>query len=98
MNYLDATAQRVEHEIALNLRPDERGEDLYRLYGLLVLIKGVDCTLEDVHDAWSAWMTTDQPDHEALVPFEELSREAKEKDRPYLDAIKRAAADRRAAL
>lgn len=95
MNYLDATARRVEHEIAPNLRPEERGADLYRLYGLLVLVKGVDCTLEDVHNAWSAWMTTDEPDHDALVPFEELSPETREKDRPYLNAIRRAAAGKR---
>lgn len=94
MNYLDSTAQRVEREIAPSLRPEERSGDLYRLYGLLVLIKGIDCTLQDVHDAWSTWMTTDQPDHDALVPFDELSPEAQEKDRPYLAAIKRAAGRR----
>jgi hypothetical protein len=92
MNYLEAAAQRVEQEIALNLRPEERSQDLYRLYALLVLVKGVDCTLRDVHNAWSTWMTSERPDHHALVPFDKLSAEAQGKDRPYLAAIQRAAA------
>jgi hypothetical protein len=91
MNYVDAAAERVKRELAPDLRPGERGEELYRLYGLLVLVKGQECTLEDVHDAWSTWMTIEQPDHDALVPFDDLSLEAQEKDRPYLSAIKRAA-------
>lgn len=90
MNYLDAAAQRVKQELAPDLRPEIRADELYRLYGLLTLIKGADCSLRDVHDAWSAWMTAQRPDHDALIPFDELSPELQKKDRPYLMAILRA--------
>lgn len=91
MNYLDAAAQQIKDELATDLWPAKRREDLFRLYGLLMLVKGVRCTLEDVHDAWSTWMVVEHPDHDALVPFCDLSRDVQEEDRPYLEAIQRAA-------
>jgi hypothetical protein len=91
MNYLESVAKRVQEQIAPNLRPKTRDEELYRVYALLALVRGRQCTLENVHDAWSAWMTGDQPDHDALVPFNLLSQEAQLKDAPYLAAIQRVA-------
>ncbi len=54
-------------------------------------MKSVDCTLRNVHDAWSTWMTAAEPNHDALVPFELLSQTAQKKDAPYLAAIVRVA-------
>lgn len=91
MNYIDDLALKIEHELPVQLRPDDHSTELYRLYGLLVLLKGEHCTLQDVHDAWSAWMTPQQPHHKALIPFPNLTAEQQEQDRPYLDAIQRVA-------
>lgn len=91
MNYLDRVAHRVEQELKANLRPDTRADELYRLYALLVLVRGTKCSLQDVHDAWSTWMAADRPEHPALIPFDELTTEAQQKDRPYLRAIRHVA-------
>lgn len=95
MNYLDSLAGRIREELAPDLRPEAREDELYRLYALLVLVMGHRCTLENVHDAWSTWMTGDRPEHKALVPFDQLSHEAQLKDMPYLTAIHRVAASSR---
>lgn len=91
MNYLDRIAHRVGQELAPDLRPDARAEELYRVYALLVLVRGMDCSLQDVHDAWSTWMAADRPEHPALIPFYELTTDAQQKDRPYLHVIHRVA-------
>lgn len=95
MNYLDSLAGRIREQLAPDLRPETREDELYRLYALLALVVGHRCTLENVHDAWSTWMTADQPEHKALIPFDQLSREAQLKDMPYLTAIHRVAASSR---
>jgi hypothetical protein len=94
MNYLDAIAEQVRDELAPDMRPEDRAQELYRLYALLVLVKSVDCTLRDVHDAWATWMTAAEPEHDALVPFDLLSHAAQKKDAPYLAAIVRVASRR----
>lgn len=65
---------------------------LLDLYTLLVFTVGEDCTLDDVHDAWAVWKNGTMPEHRSLVPFSELSYEAQEFDRPYMDAIREVAA------
>ncbi|HEY8590199.1 MAG TPA: hypothetical protein VIL55_11670 [Naasia sp.] len=60
---------------------------LAQLYALLVLTRGVNTTLEDVHDAWALWRNTTNPAHRSLIPFAGLSHEVQELDRPYMDAI-----------
>jgi hypothetical protein len=62
-------------------------EDLLDMYSLLVLVKGKETTLEDVHDAWSVWRNLTRPDHKSLIPFSELSEEVQELDRKYTNAI-----------
>jgi hypothetical protein len=71
---------------------------LVRFYTLLVLTKGEDITLSDVHDAWAVNMnfkpTTDRcfgHEHHSLVPFEELPKESQKKDVFYVEALKKAA-------
>jgi hypothetical protein len=89
MNYLDAVATQIEAELHPSLRPDEQATELYRLYALLALTRGNETSLQNVHDAWSVWMASRQPDHAALVPFSELRVDQQEQDRPYADAILR---------
>jgi hypothetical protein len=55
--------------------------------------KGVNSQASDVHDAWAAWMTTIDPDHEAIRPFSDLGPATRAEDSPFLAAIRRAAKD-----
>ena len=70
-----------------DLSPDENDKRLYRIYALLAFAKGETTTMEDVHDAWAAWRTDTFAAHPAIVPFDELSLDVQELDRPYLEAI-----------
>jgi hypothetical protein len=81
MNYFDKIVA------SLGKKLDDCPPELLRQYALLVLIKGRKCTLKDVHDAWAAWRTVTKPDHKDLVPFRELTPQARELDRKYRDAI-----------
>lgn len=85
VNYIDKIVARLEEKIP--------GNDvaLLRLYALLALTTGTATTLENVHDAWSAWRTATKPGHQSLVPFAELTPEVQEYDRKYMDAIREVA-------
>ena len=61
--------------------------DLLDLYVLLVLTKGPNTQLIDVHDAWSVWRNKTMPEHKSLIPFSELAPAVQELDREYTDAI-----------
>ncbi|MBR0542468.1 MAG: hypothetical protein IJK26_09765 [Clostridia bacterium] len=68
---------------------------LVRVYALLVLVKGEDITLKDVHDAWAMDMNfkpqTDYcygHEHLSIVPFDELSVETQNKDKKYVDILR----------
>ena len=66
--------------------------ELVNLYALLVLTRGAETTLKDVHDAWGVWRNLTNPTHKSLVPFDQLSLEVQELDRKYMEAIHKAAA------
>ena len=68
---------------------------LMNFYALLVLTTGERTTLENVHDAWSAWQELIMPNHRSLMPFNELTPEVKGLDQPYADAIVEVAAELR---
>jgi hypothetical protein len=61
------------------------------MYAVLALTIGKDVRAEDVHDAWSAWMTYSDPLHESIKPFTQLGAETQETDQPFVDAIKKVA-------
>jgi hypothetical protein len=65
--------------------------ELAQLYALLALTRGTRTSLQDVHDAWAVWRCGTRPDHPSLVPFDQLTPEVQELDRPYMDAIHRTA-------
>lgn len=95
MNYIDDVAQAIRREVAPNLLPEGDTTSLFRLYAVLALARGTDVSLEDVHNAWSAWMSEREPTHEAIRPYEQLSSHLQREDRPFLEAIHKIARLRR---
>ena len=66
----------------------ESDYQLYLIYAVLVLAKGLGTVPADVHDAWSAWSAAIDNRHRSLVPFNDLSPEVQALDDPYVDAIR----------
>jgi hypothetical protein len=63
--------------------------DLLRFHALLVLTTGENTTVEDVHNAWSAWRAhLGPPDGPEIVPFDELTPGRRELDLKYRDIIR----------
>jgi len=92
-NYLDVVAGHIRHEVSGRSVPDRpETVPLFRSYAVLLLARGQDVTGRDVHNAWVAWMLEVDPEHAALVPYEELSDEVAQRDDEYVAAIHRAAA------
>lgn len=71
--------------------PEEDTADLFRLYAVLLLGKGMAVTGEDVHNAWVAWMLSKGEGHESLIPFSELDPKTQAEDSPFVSAIQRVA-------
>ena len=96
--YIDTIVNEVSK------RTHIRNANLVHLYALLVLIKGEEITLKDVHDAWSMDMnfrpragrcyghdhTSIVPfdDLTSIVPFDDLSEETQNKDGKYVDTLR----------
>lgn len=93
LTYIDRIAEQIRSALPPKARPLEHADELYRLYALLALARGQDTTLENVHDAWSTWMSVHDPSHESLRPFRQLDASTRNEDRPYLDAIRRVSRD-----
>ena len=94
ITYIDKVTELVAERTQLN------NDDLVHLYALLVLVRGTDITLKDVHEAWAMNMNFKEKsdwcrghDHPCIVPFEELSREEQEKDRHFADILRAVAAE-----
>jgi hypothetical protein len=86
VNYIEQTAELIR----ANLDPDMLPEHSYPLmlmYAVLARVKGAETTLEDVHDAWSAWMSMRDSRHESIVPFADLPEDVRREDEPFLRAI-----------
>lgn len=86
MNYIDEIKAKLLNHIKI-------GKGLQNVYALLVLVKGENVTLKDVHDAWAvninqSWDFEQFGNHYSLVPYDELKKETQEKDQKYVDAIK----------
>lgn len=64
---------------------------LYRIYAVLCFAKGKATTAQDVHDAWSAWISTLFPDHRSLKHYDQLTPDVQCMDDLYVDAIHKAA-------
>jgi hypothetical protein len=94
MTYVDELARAIERELPPDLVPDGETQSLFRLYALLALVKGSSVNSEDVHDAWSVWVSDQYPGHRSLRPFSELDAETRRSDQPYVAAIRKVATSR----
>ena len=90
-NYVEELAEVIHSLVNPEVLPDENSRILFRIYAVLAIAKGPDVTAEDVHAAWAAWMTSVDPNHISLVPFDQLDFESKAADMPYVEAIRIAA-------
>lgn len=89
MNYIDEVRQELAKHITC-------GKGLMRVYSLLVLVKGEETTLKDVHDAWAlnineTWDRESNGEHWSLIPFDQLKHETQIKDQRFVDAIHKTA-------
>lgn len=82
--------QRIKNALR-EFHPNMKDE-LVEFYTLLVLVKGEDVTLENVHDAWSVWKNQHRQDHWSLIPFDELTEEVQNLDQKYVTSIRTVAA------
>jgi len=87
MNYLQEVVGKLRSRIGEDALPPDHVDELLRIYAVLCLTVGEACSPQNVHDAWSAWMTGINPGHESVVPFDQLSQAVQLEDLPYLNAI-----------
>lgn len=91
MSYLDADAELIRSCLPKDTGVPKNSDDLFLLYAVLMRAKGAGTQAADVHDAWSAWMSRIEPDHESIRPFDQLAPSVQEEDAPFLTAIHSAA-------
>jgi hypothetical protein len=93
LTYVDDVAAAIRRLVPPDLLPDGDVDTLFRIYAVLALAKGERVVLEDVHDAWAAWMSASNPQHRSIKPLHELPGDVQRSDQPYLDAIRAVASD-----
>ncbi|HEY2194510.1 MAG TPA: hypothetical protein VGH76_19740 [Actinomycetospora sp.] len=91
MTYIDDATHELNAQLSASHAGNGCPPELTKLYALLVLTRGADCTLEDVHDAWAVWTAAERPEHRSLIPFSDLAVDVQLLDVPYRDAIRAAA-------
>lgn len=84
MTYIDKVKNKLGEKINVN-------DKLLDLCSLLVLCKGDNTTLENVHDAWAIEKNSSFHEHRSIVPFNELTEDVQEIDRKYMEAIRETA-------
>lgn len=95
-NYLDQLANRIRNHLDPEAIPEGPVDELFRIYAVLAMVKESAVTREDVHNAWSAWMTSINASHQSIVPFSELDDDVAAQDEPYVVAIRSAIAEMKA--
>jgi len=89
MTYLDDTARRILSLVPPELVP-EHSDALFLLYAVLARSKGAATRAEDVHDAWTAWMSLNGSQHPSMVPYDQLPHATRIEDEPFVAAIREA--------
>ncbi len=91
MNYVQQMVAAIRSEVDEETATEPGSDELLRFYALIALIKGKNVSAEDVHNAWSVWMTAREPDHHSIRPFAELPQQLRRADGPFVTAIRQAA-------
>lgn len=86
-SYLDQIAAEIRRTADPDAAFPNEDLPLYRIYAVLLLVKGHDVTAEDVHNAWAAWASEHEPENRNLLPFKELSLNVQRKDELYVEVI-----------
>ena len=86
MSYLRELAAAIRTEVPEKLIPPG-SDDLFLMYAILARAKRERTTVEDVHDAWTAWMEMHAKEHDSMVPFTELTESVQREDIPFVQAI-----------
>jgi hypothetical protein len=71
--------------------PEDDAAALFRLYAVLVLVKGEETTPADVHHAWAAWKAERDPANPNIRPFLELDGPTRAADEPFAAAVREVA-------
>jgi hypothetical protein len=90
-SYLEDDAEAIRQGLPAGFEVPPRSASLFLTYAVLLRAKGAATEASDVHDAWSAWMLTVDPEHPAIRPFANLDAETRREDAPFLRAIHAAA-------
>jgi hypothetical protein len=91
VTYLEELAEDIRAAVPEGALPDVDTGDLFLTYAVLLLAKGEQVSIDDVHNAWVGWMVARGERHGAMVPLEELAPETQAKDLPFAVAIRRVA-------
>ena len=91
--YLDDIGHAIRQHIPPDRLPDENVAGLLRLYAVLLMAKGESVNDVDVHNAWAAWMSGQNGEHQSLVGFSDLPDKVKAEDQVFTAAIRAAARD-----
>lgn len=89
--YIEQVRAALLAALGENEQAWDNDRPLLDLYTLLVLTRGMDCTCEDIHDAWAIARQRTRPEHPALVPFGELTPNVQAYDVLFRDAVHQAA-------
>lgn len=90
-NYIEQIATEIRSAVPPEDIPEGDSHQLFLAYAVLALAKGNQVDRRDVHNAWSAWMTQQDPSHDSIRPYEDLPSDVKGEDDPYVSAIRRVA-------
>jgi hypothetical protein len=87
-NYLTELAAAIRARVGECAVPPGDADALFRVYAALALAKGDRVDGKDVHNAWVAWISAADPNHESAVPYEQLSAATRKQDEPFVLAIR----------
>jgi hypothetical protein len=87
-SYIADVAVEIRSAVPPESLPAEDTDELFLIYAVLALAKGLDVEARDIHNAWAAWMSTRDPTHESLVPYDDLPPDVRREDDPYLVAVR----------
>jgi hypothetical protein len=90
-SYIAEIAAEIRRAVAPQFLPEGDTDGLFLIYAVLALAKGQAVDARDIHNAWAAWMTTLDPEHDSIVPYDDLPPEVRHEDDPFVAAVRRVA-------